>query len=180
VSGINNGYNLGSDIFYSGTVGAAVEGALRGVPGVAVSLERRHPQDFRHAAAFLRALVAEILARGAAGQGKGQSVIPPSSILNVNVPQGEVRGYQVTVLGHRVYRDLVDVRQDLRGRSYYWIGGPEEKGPDVPGSDCSAVEAHLASVTPISLDLTHPSLGGDLRGWRIGHYVQTGGSLART
>ena len=73
-----------------------------------------------------------------------------------------MRGYQVTFLGRRVYRDQVDVRQDLRGRSYYWIGGPEENATDLPGSDCSAVRDGLASVTPLGLDLTHARLIGEL------------------
>ena len=80
VSGINNGYNLGSDVFYSGTVAGAVEGALRGVPAIAVSLERRRPQDFSHAAAFLAALAAEEIARAATG------ALPDASLLSVNVP----------------------------------------------------------------------------------------------
>jgi 5'-nucleotidase len=148
LSGINNGFNLGSDVFYSGTVAAALEGALRGVPSMALSLERQKPQDFSHAAAFVRELVADILARG-------QDAIEPNTLLNVNVPTGPVRGLRVTSLGRRIYRDQVSVRQDLRGRAYYWIGGPEEKGDDVPGSDCTAVQDGLVSVTPIGLDLTH-------------------------
>ena len=126
MSGINNGFNLGSDVFYSGTVAGAVEGALRGVPALAVSLERRRPQDFSHAAAFARALAHEIIRRGA-------GALPDASLLSVNIPAGPMRGYHVTFLGRRVYRDQVDVRQDLRGRSYYWIGGPEENATDLPG-----------------------------------------------
>src|SRR3954469_7989990 len=155
VSGINNGYNLGSDVFYSGTVAGAVEAALRGVPAIAVSLERRRPQDFSHAAAFLGAVAAETVRRG-------DSALPERSLLSVNVPGGSVRGYQVTFLGRRVYRDQVDVREDLRGRSYYWIGGPEEQATDLPGSDCSAVRDGLVSLTPLGLDLTHLRLIGDL------------------
>jgi 5'-nucleotidase len=147
VSGINNGFNLGSDVFYSGTVGAALEAALRGVPSMAMSLERRSPQDFSHAAAFARDLVEDILARGDA--------ISPLTFLNVNMPTGPIKGLRVTSMGRRIYRDQVDVRRDLRGRSYYWIGGPEQKGEDLPGSDCTAVSDGLASVTPIGLDLTH-------------------------
>src|SRR6266404_3977420 len=164
VSGINDGYNLGSDVFYSGTVAGAVEAALRGVPSIAVSLERRKPQDFSHAAAFLKALAVETVARGPGS-------IPDASLLSVNVPPGPVQGYQVTFLGRRVYRDQVEVRQDLRGRSYYWIGGPEENATDLPGSDCSAVRAGLASVTPLALDLTHTKLLGELVGWKVGNFV---------
>jgi len=158
LSGINNGFNLGSDVFYSGTVGAALEAALRGVPSLAVSLERRKPQDFSHAAAFARDLVRDIL-------GRGLGAIEPGTFLNVNLPSGPVRGLRATSLGHRIYRDQVAVRQDLRGRNYYWIGGPEEKGPDIPGSDCTAVADGLVSVTAIGLDLTHRPMQDRMRSW---------------
>jgi 5'/3'-nucleotidase len=164
VSGINNGFNLGSDVFYSGTVAGAVEGALRGVPALAVSLERRRPQDFSHAARFLGALAGEMIRRG-------RGALPDASLLSVNVPGGAIRGYRVTFLGRRVYRDQVDVRQDLRGRSYYWIGGPEESATDLPGSDLDAVRAGLASITPLGLDLTHARLIGELVSWQVGNFV---------
>jgi len=165
VSGINHGYNLGSDIFYSGTVAGAVEAALRGVPAIAISLERHTPADFAAAAAFARALAAEVIARG-------PGAIPEAALLNVNLPRGPVTDFQTTFLGRRVYRDQVDVRQDLRGRSYYWIGGPEENATDVPGSDCNAVKAGLASITPLGLDLTHGTLLKDLAGWNVGSFVR--------
>jgi 5'-nucleotidase len=165
VSGINNGYNLGSDVFYSGTVAGAVEAALRDVPAVAISLQRRSPQDFTHAAAFVQALAAEAI-------GRGSGAIPPASLLSVNLPHGVVTGYRVTFLGRRVYRDQVDVRQDLRGRSYYWIGGPEDDATDLPGSDCSAVREGLASITPLGLDLTHTGLLGQLIAWNVGSFVR--------
>src|SRR3954469_25361650 len=164
VSGINNGFNLGSDVFYSGTVAGAVEGALRGVPALALSLERRRPQDFSHAARFGAALAEEILRRG-------DKAIPDASLLSVNFPAGPIAGYRVTFLGRRVYRDQVEVRQDLRGRAYYWIGGPEENATDLPGSDCSAVRDRLASVTPLGLDLTHLPMMGQLVGWQVGNFV---------
>jgi 5'-nucleotidase len=85
----------------------------------------------------------------------------------VNVPAGAVAGIEVTALGQRVYRDLVDVRQDLRGRSYYWIGGPELEVDDLPGSDMHAVRAGRASVTPLGLDLSHRGLMADLRNWAL-------------
>jgi len=158
LSGINNGFNLGSDVFYSGTVGAALEASLRGVPAMAISLERQNPQDFSHAAGFARELVRDILARG-------KDAIEPGTLLNVNLPSGPVRGLRPTSLGRRIYRDQVDVRQDLRGRNYYWIGGPEEKGADVPGSDCTAVQEGLVSVTAIGLDLTHRPTLERLASW---------------
>jgi 5'-nucleotidase len=165
VSGINHGYNLGSDVFYSGTVAGALEAALRDVPAIALSLERQRPPDFDHAAGFAQALVRAVLARG-------ERAIPPGALLNVNLPAGVISGYQVTRLGKRVYRDQVAVREDLRGRAYYWIGGPEEEGTDVPGSDCTAVRARLASITPLALDLTHAPLIEEMSGWKIGDFVR--------
>lgn len=173
VSGINDGYNLGSDVFYSGTVAGAVEAALRGVPAIAVSLVRQRPQDFSHAASFLAALAAEVVRRG-------DGALPEHSLLSVNVPPGPVAGYQVTFLGRRVYRDQVEVRSDLRGRSYYWIGGPEEKAADLPGSDCSAVHDGLVSLTPLGLDLTHTGLIGALIEWEVGEFVHRAVEHART
>ena len=165
VSGINHGYNLGSDVFYSGTVAAAVEGGLRGVAGIAVSLERQRPQAFGPAAAFLRRLAEAALARRGS-----DSALPLGKVLNVNLPAGEVKAFEVTFLGRRVYRDLVDVRQDLRGRAYYWIGGPEAEAEDVPGSDMSAVKAGRASVTPLMLDLTDKDLLDRVRGWQLADF----------
>jgi 5'-nucleotidase len=158
LSGINNGFNLGSDVFYSGTVGAALEGALRGVPAMAISLERRQPQDFSHAGAFVAELVRDLL-------GRGPGAIEEETLLNVNLPAGPVRGVRPTRLGRRIYRDQVAVRKDLRGKDYYWIGGPEEKGPDIPGSDCTAIAEGLVSITALGLDLTHEPTQRRMAAW---------------
>jgi 5'-nucleotidase len=165
VSGINHGFNLGSDVFYSGTVAGAVEAALRDVPAIAVSLEfargmRRAPELFEHAAAFTHALARATLAEG----------LPTGTLLNVNVPQRASKGpkgYQWTRLGKRVYRDQVDERHDLRGRRYYWIGGPADGYGDVEDSDLHAVRDGVVSVTPLDLDLTHHHLLGVLPDWRL-------------
>jgi 5'-nucleotidase len=163
VSGINHGSNLGSDVFYSGTVAGAVEGALRDVPAIAVSLEfsrgmRHKAEVFEPAAAFVHALCRATLAEG----------LPRGTLLNVNVPHEPApRGYQWTSLGKRVYRDQVDERHDLRGRRYYWIGGAAEKRNDVPGSDLHAISQGLVSVTPLDLDLTHTGLLEKLPGWHL-------------
>ena len=89
-------------------------------------------------------------------------------------------GEHVTFFGRRVYRDQVDVREDLRGRSYYWIGGPEEQATDLPGSDCSAVREGLVSLTPMGLDLTHKELIGDLARWEVGKFVREAVEHAKT
>jgi 5'-nucleotidase len=163
VSGINFGFNLGSDVFYSGTVAGAVEAALRDVPAVAMSLEwargmHRDESQFAAAAGFAHALARAILVEG----------LPSGTLLNVNVPhKARLDGYRWTRLGKRLYRDQVDERADLRGRRYYWIGGPAAGFGDVPGSDCHAVEAGLVSVTPLGLDLTHAGLLDRLPEWRL-------------
>src|SRR5215475_11410086 len=109
-SGINHGSNLGDDVTYSGTVSAAMEGALLGVPSVAFSLVSG---DFAEAGRVAQLVVARILVEG----------LPPKTLLNVNVPAGTVRGLRTTRLGHRVYSDKIVEQRDPRGRPYYWIGG---------------------------------------------------------
>jgi len=143
VSGVNDGYNLGSDVFYSGTVAAAVEGALRGAAGIACSLAPRAKdpdQAIRFAAAVVRAAVGEPM--------------PPGTVLNVNMPGTGTDGYQWTVLGRRLYTDDVSERRDPRGRPYYWVGGGPAGHDNVEGSDCVAIARGLNSITPMHLDLT--------------------------
>ncbi|HTE50737.1 MAG TPA: 5'/3'-nucleotidase SurE [Kofleriaceae bacterium] len=150
VSGINDGFNLGNDVFYSGTVGAAIEGGLRGAQAMAISLAPGAPECIDKAVGLAvsigRELIERPLARG--------------TVLNINVPAGDDRRYRMTRLGRRVYRDDVQERSDPRGRAYYWIGGGEAGMEDVAGSDCEAVAAGLSSVTPLHLDLTAESLLG--------------------
>jgi 5'-nucleotidase len=145
VAGVNHGPNLGDDVHYSGTVAAATEGALLGVPSIAVSLAHGPPHDFSEAAGFAAAL-ARALKAGA----------PAPLLLNVNVPSGPVRGYRFVRLGRRTYGNELVEKRDPRGRAYYWIGG--EGGPvneDIPGSDCNCVlREGLVSVTPLDLDAT--------------------------
>lgn len=165
VSGINHGFNLGSDVFYSGTVAGAVEAALRDVPAIAMSLEwkrgmHKSQEPFARAAEFAHALARAVLAEG----------LPPGTLLNVNVPSSDgnsARHYRWTKLGKRLYRDQVDERADLRGRRYYWIGGPAAGYGDVPGSDCHAVRDGVVSVTPLDLDLTHAGLLERLPSWSV-------------
>lgn len=157
-SGINRGFNLGSDFFYSGTVAAAVEGAVRGVPSFAISLERGPLEGYALAARFAHAVAHAILAEG----------LPPKTLLNVNLPnRGPIRGYRWTRLGQRTYRDQVEVRTDLRGQRYFWIGGPELEGEDAVDSDVTAVKTGRASVTPLDLDLTAHRLLDALPGWHL-------------
>lgn len=143
VSGPNDGYNLGNDVFYSGTVAGALEGALRGLPGVALSLAPR-ATHVAEAIAFAASLV-----RAAIG------TVTPGEAINVNIPgRGETR-YQWTTLGRRNYSDDVTERADPWGRPYYWVGGGARDHDDLPGSDCNAVADGVISVTPLRLDLNH-------------------------
>jgi len=164
VSGINNGYNLGSDIFYSGTVAAAVEGTIRGVPSIAVSIEFQPEPDFAAAARFAAALARTTVERG----------LPPGNLLNVNLAAGAPRGYAWTRLGKRIYREQVTERVDLRGKRYFWIGGPAVAAPDAAGTDCEAVRAGVVSVTPLDLEMTSSALEGALPEWRLDGFEAVG------
>ena len=148
LSGVNHGPNLGNDVLYSGTVAAAMEGALLGVSAIAVSLAARPPHDFAPPAAFAAGLARSVAA-----------LHPPKPILlNVNVPAGPVKGFRYTRLGVRTYGNEVIEKQDPRGRSYFWIGG-DASHQDIPLSDCNTVlDEGLVAVTPLRLDLTHDGL----------------------
>ena len=143
VSGVNDGYNLGSDVFYSGTVAAAVEGALRGAAGIAMSLAPRAKQP-EQALDFAAAVV-----RAALGE-----PVPAGTVLNVNLPGEGSDAYQWTTLGRREYADDVVERRDPHGRPYYWVGGGPSGHEHVDGTDCVAVARGWNSITPMHLDLT--------------------------
>jgi len=158
VSGINHGPNLADDVTYSGTVAAAMEASLIGVPAIAFSLATRGPFDFSHAARFAQRLVAAALAE----------TLPPHMLLNVNVPAGEPAGYAVTRLGRHSYGSDVVEKTDPRGRKYYWIGGTEYQHEDIPGSDCNLVlRERRVSVTPLHMDLTDEGMRSRVAGWTV-------------
>ncbi|UJR79965.1 5'/3'-nucleotidase SurE [Sandaracinus amylolyticus] len=149
VSGINHGYNLGTDTFYSGTVAAAREGALRGVPAIAFSQGQGGSMETSAKAA------AELARRFLASPRDPKG---PTPLLNVNFPAGrnEHAGVRATCLGRRLYDDVVVMRHDPRGHEYFWIGGPNARHEEVAGSDTEAVDAGFVSVTPLRLDATLP------------------------
>ncbi len=160
VSGINSGANLGHDVTYSGTVTAAMEGAIANVPSMAVSLTSRGHGDYGVAAAFAARLARQVLTRG----------LPNGVLLNVNVPPlapAEVRGALLTRMGLRIYRDELVRRLDPRGRPYYWIGGPEPSGVEEVGTDIWAVAHGYISVTPLQLDLTAHAQMDAFRDWGL-------------
>lgn len=144
VSGINFGSNLGDDVTYSGTVSAAFEANLHGLPGIAFSQEIAEGFTFDAAAAFARDLIASLTAEP----------LPRDVLLNVNLPAAaKIRGVRFTRLGKRSYRQTVVEKVDPKGRKYFWIAGTPEWDRS-PGTDHEAVLAGYASVTPLHLDLT--------------------------
>jgi 5'-nucleotidase len=145
VSGINKGYNLGDDITYSGTVAGALEGALLGVPSIAVSLRAtRGDYDFTHAARAAAAMAEAILRRP----------LPSRTFLNINVPHGRPKGYRVTVQAKRNHVTSVAERHDPKGRAYYWIEEGQNEWEPHDRSDYQAVRDGYVSVTPLHPDLT--------------------------
>jgi 5'-nucleotidase len=147
ISGINKGPNLGDDIIYSGTVSAAIEGALLGIPAIAVSLVTFKDFDFRAAAEFTATLIQRIAERD----------IPPKTLLNVNVPpipKRDLKGWRVTRMGKRHYSENIVERVDPRGVKYYWIGGDDLGFSNDDGTDCQTVHEGYISVTPLQVDLT--------------------------
>lgn len=157
VSGLNHGLNLATDVFYSGTVAAAREGALRGIPAVATSADPG--ADMERAAAFAARLVASLLQLVAPAE-SGAPLGPPfrrkgpAPLINVNVPPGTEWMATSTRLGLRLYEDVVEFRHDPRGREYLWIGGGTVRHEDMTGSDTEAHDRGMVSVTPLLLDLT--------------------------
>jgi 5'/3'-nucleotidase len=143
VSGLNHGLNLGQDVFYSGTVAAAREGALRGIPAVAASVHSA--ASLEESAEFTTRVALELLKMGPHAR---------TPLLNVNIPKdwkGEVRA---TRLGARIYEEIVDFRKDPRGREYLWLGGPGVRHEKAPGTDTDAYDEGAVSITPLILDLT--------------------------
>jgi len=158
VSGINKGANLGDDLTYSGTVAAAMEGTLLGIPSIAVSLVTRSRFRFDVAAEVALEVGRKILRKG----------LPEDTLLNVNVPnlpKEEIRGVRMTRMGKRVYGDVIVEKRDPRGRKYFWIGGDHLASEEVPGSDLEAIDENHVSITPIHLDLTNYTALRALRKW---------------
>lgn len=160
VSGINKGPNLGDDITYSGTVAAAMEGAIAGIPSIAVSLDDYFQWDFEYPAAFTAKLAAQVYKHG----------LPEGVLLNVNIPAVErekITGVEITRLGKRIYQDTLVRRVDPFGRPYYWLGGEAPQGVKAEGTDFTAVTEGRISITPIHMDLTNYRLINALKEWRL-------------
>ncbi|MBN1946515.1 MAG: 5'/3'-nucleotidase SurE [Bradymonadales bacterium] len=168
VSGINRGANLGNDVFYSGTVAGAMEGALLGAPGVAVSQVMtwgeeygvhgyRDPEEFEPAGRVVARVVEQVLSCG----------VSPDVVLNINIPPAydESKGLKVTRLGRRLYSRKVLEKRDPRGLPYYWNAGTDTGFASIPDSDCVAIDEGYATLTPLRADMTHDSMLEQIKGW---------------
>ncbi len=157
VAGINRGPNMGQDLTYSGTVSVALEAAIFGLPAIAFSLDSRElDADYQSGATRAKNITEQVLHHG----------LPHHSILNVNFPDAEFVGVQVTRQGRRHYRDILDKRTDPFGSPYYWIAGVEPGGDtETAGTDIWAVSRSYVSVTPIHLDLTRHEFIPSLQKW---------------
>ncbi len=160
ISGINRGANLGTDVLYSGTVSAAIEAILSGIPSIAVSLTEVDDPDYRTAAEFAAKLIRQVADKG----------LPSDTLLNVNVPcltRNQLEGVEITRLGMTRYNNEFEQRVDPRGRSYYWMVGEVIELDEGSGSDLSAVRQKKISITPIHFDFTNYNLIEKLKNWSI-------------
>lgn len=167
LSGINHGPNLGTDVLYSGTVSAAMEGVIEGIPSMAFSLASFSSQDFAPAADFAHSLVAQL----------ANAPLPEVMLLNINIPalkREEIAGAMVTCQGVRRYYDMFEKRQDPRGKTYYWLAGEVlEEIEAMPGapegilSDVQAIKQKYITVTPLKYNLTHVPGLQMLTGWSL-------------
>jgi 5'-nucleotidase len=158
VSGINLGANVGTNVIYSGTVSAATEGTLLGIPSMAISLDSMKDGDFDAAKEVAVNVAKKIIRKG----------LPPGTLLNVNVPNrplAEIRGYQVTEQGSVYFKDRFDKREDPRGRIYYWMTGELVDPERQVERDSHALTQGFISVTPIHYQLTNQSFLTTLKSW---------------
>ena len=158
VSGINKGVNLGDDVMYSGTVSAAMEGTILGVPSVAVSQEGRDRFRFDVGAAYAMRVVQLVLAQG----------LPEETLLNVNIPNRPryaIKGVRVTCLSRRRFHNPVIEKLDPHGRKYYWIAGERISWSRSKDADHEAIEEGFVSMTPVRLDSTHYGVLDHFRAW---------------
>jgi len=153
VSGINNGPNLGENVFYSGTVAAAAEGAKYGIPAIAMSVNQRVDIDYTQAANFAAELALKVLSQG----------LPAGIALNVNVPYPTYDGIEITHQSRKISRNLMIETKDPYGRPYYWMHEEVPLDDAEPGSDYAAIRDGKISITPLRFDNTAYDLIEKLR-----------------
>ena len=155
VSGINHGGNLGDDATYSGTVAGALEATILGVPGIAVSLVAREHLDFTEASRVALLAVKKILSEG----------LPEGTLLNINVPLGEVKGVKITRQGIKNARPVITEHIDPRGKPYFWIGEQYFRSNAEDGTDYRAIEDGFVSITPLRCDMTDHAALSQIESW---------------
>jgi len=161
LSGVNHGSNMGEDVLYSGTVAAAMEATVIGIPSVALSYTGDDFEKLEAWTPLLEGLLQQILRR---------NPFPPHTLLNINLPgapPGKVRGVKITSLGRRRYADSITRILDPKGREYFWIGGGISAWNGGQEADFRAVQDGFISVTPLHLDLTRYELMEEIRGWNL-------------
>ena len=161
VSGVNHGSNMGEDVLYSGTVAAAMEATVIGIPAIALSYCGIFPEELEGFEKLVARVLDAILRRGS---------FPEDTLFNVNlpaIPPEEVKGMRITSLGRRRYADSITRAKDPSGREYFWIGGGVATWRGPAHSDFQAVEDGYVSVTPLHLDLTNYTLLEDIRAWDL-------------
>ena len=162
LSGVNHGPNMGEDVLYSGTVAAAMEATILGIPSVAFSFSGEDPGRIADYEEPVSSLLSDLLSH---------TDFPSETFFNVNIPDvpaAELAGVRITALGQRVYADSLVRREDPQGREYFWIGGGESQWSGREDSDFKAVRAGFISVTPLHLDLTNFQLMEEVRQWALG------------
>jgi 5'-nucleotidase len=162
-SGVNHGPNMGEDVLYSGTVAAAMEATVLGIPSVAISYAGSNWESLDAWEDTLGYLMQQIMSR--------KGTFPETTLLNVNLPPvdpAEVRGVRVTALGKRRYSDSLTRALDPSGKEYFWIGGGSMSWDGGEDSDFRAIDEGYISVTPLHLDLTNYKLLEEVRGWEMG------------
>jgi 5'-nucleotidase len=158
VSGINKGVNLGDDVMYSGTVSAALEGAILGIPSIAVSQEGEERFRFKAGALYGKRVAALVASQG----------LPSETILNVNIPDcpaHAIKGVKITCLSRRRFENPIIEKVDPRGRKYYWIAGRRISWSRQENADHEALERRMVSITPIHLDITNYGVLERFRSW---------------
>ncbi len=160
LSGVNHGSNTAISVIYSGTVSAATEGTILGIPSIAVSLTTYKPADFTFAARFARRLARTVVKRG----------LPEGTLLNVNVPPlppDRIKGVRVTRQGRAIWNDTFDVRRDPANKEYFWLTGGLQNVDQDLDYDEAAVRGGYVSVTPIQYDLTNEEMVERMRSWKL-------------
>ena len=144
LSGINNGWNIGEDALYSGTIAAAMEGAIHFIPAIAVSCQNGKNAQFRKAADIAFSIAQLVLSNS----------LPKRTFISINVPSGRIKGIKITSLGTRKHKNIVIEKTDPRGESYYWLARAEPEYQPDEISDINVLKANYVSITPLKVDMT--------------------------